>query len=399
MKNIIENKSIEITSTLDWEFSHNQGIIQHNQTAVLVGVVRRDRGISRLTEQQKTDFFELAQAAELKILDYIEFGIHKSNAAYHIGSGQLDKVKEIVDQTEAQSVVLNVNLTGSQQRNIKEILGVPIYSRPDVIFSIFEKNVTTGEGRLQVELARLQYELPRIALTVEKQSKATGGIGGKAGAGELTSHILRTHLRKLIRGAEKRIENLRASRDLRRQRRNKSGLPNIAVVGFTNVGKSSLFNKLTNSDVLVEDKYFATLDPTIRIWYNEVCKVLMTDTVGFIEDLPKELINAFKATLEELETANLLLHVVDGSHPNYKDRMEAVERTLSELKLDKIPVMLVFNKMDQADFINELEIKGKFSDAVLISVKENKGINDLKQKLIEWLTDRQSPISIDSDIL
>lgn len=399
MKDRIEIQSSEIESTLDWEVTRHQGFVRQNQEAISVGVVRRDRGLSKLTEQQRTDFFELVQAAELKILDYIEFGLHRVHPATLIGPGQLEKVKDLVKSSGAQCVVFNSTMSGSQQRNLRESLGVPIYNRPDVIFSIFERNVTTGEGKLQVELARLQYELPRVALTVEKQSKATGGIGGKGGAGELTSKVLRHHLRRMILSAEKRIENLRASRELRRQRRSKSGLPNLAIVGFTNVGKSSLFNKLTNSDVIVEDKYFATLDPTIRIWQTDIGKVLIADTVGFVEDLPKELINAFKATLEELETADLLLHIVDGSHPNYQDRMEAVNRTLAELKLDKIPMILVFNKMDNADCFNELEIKAQYPDAIFISVKENTGLDDLKQRLLEWLTTRDRAVDSELELL
>jgi GTPase len=244
-------------------------------------------------------------------------------------------------------LIFGQDLNPGQLRNITMETDLRVIDRTQLILDIFAQHATSAEGKIQVELAQLKYNLPRLSDRHTGMSRLSGGIGGR-GPGETKLEINRRRARDRIRDLEAEIARIGQQRGLRRQDRQRNQIPTVGIVGYTNAGKSTLLNALTQSDVLSEDKLFATLRPTSRqLWLGEGRKVVLTDTVGFIHDLPQDLVNAFKSTLEELADADLLLHVVDISDEGYWERMTAVRRILAELNLKDKPELLVFNKSDQ----------------------------------------------------
>src|SRR5438067_1186135 len=248
----------------------------------------------------------------------------------------------------ADLLVFDRNLTPSQARHIGEATLLRILDRTQLILDIFAQRAQSADGKLQVELAQLKYLLPRLVGRDDSLSRLAGGIGGR-GPGETKLEIDRRRVRERISALESRIDRLSGDRATRRRQRNRTGVPVISIVGYTNAGKSTLLNALTDSAVLAENKLFATLDPTSRrLRFPRDREVIITDTVGFIRDLPKDLVAAFRATLEELEDADLLLHVVDASDPRHDEQAQAVERVLSTLDVAATPRLLVYNKADRA---------------------------------------------------
>jgi GTP-binding protein HflX len=249
----------------------------------------------------------------------------------------------------AEALIFDRELSPSQLRNIAQATDLKVLDRTQLILDIFAQHATSREGKLQVELAQLRYRMPRLTIMPTSMSRLTGGIGGR-GPGETKLEINKRRAQERLTSLEKALKKLSKNRSLRRKRRQQNQVPVCALVGYTNAGKSTLLNRVTHASVLVEDKLFATLDPTSRRFrFPEEREILITDTVGFIEDLPKTLIKAFKATLEELEEADLLLHVVDASDPDVEHHIQAVNQVLAELKLESHQVMLVWNKVDQVD--------------------------------------------------
>jgi GTP-binding protein HflX len=247
----------------------------------------------------------------------------------------------------ADLLLFDHDLTPSQARHISEATALRILDRTQLILDIFAQRAQSADGKLQVELAQLKYLLPRLVGRDDSLSRLAGGIGGR-GPGETKLEIDRRRVRERIAGLEERIDRLSADRATRRRQRNRTGVPVISIVGYTNAGKSTLLNALTNASVLAENRLFATLDPTSRrLRFPRDREVIITDTVGFIRDLPKDLVAAFRATLEELEDADLLLHVVDASDPRHDEQAEAVERVLGTLDVEGKPRLLVYNKADR----------------------------------------------------
>jgi len=263
-----------------------------------------------------------------------------------IGRGKADQLAAACAEAGADLVIVDNALSPAQARNLEEIVGRRVIDRTALILDIFAKRARTREGQLQVELAQLQYLLPRLAGSATALSRLGAGIGTR-GPGETKLETDRRRLRDRISRLEKQLEALARGRMQRRQKRIRAGVPIVSIVGYTNAGKSTLLNALTQSEVFTEDLLFATLDTsTRRLRFPLEREVIITDTVGFIRHLPKSLIGAFKATLEELEDADLLLHVVDLSHPRFEEHIRAVERILQDLELDRIPRLRVFNKVD-----------------------------------------------------
>jgi GTP-binding protein HflX len=327
------------------------------------------------------DFIELAIAAGLQVSTTLEYTVKQINPRLYIGSGQAEEVARHAAASGVDMVVLNAPLSPVHQRNWEADLKLPVLSRYDLIFAIFEQNAHTAEGKLQVEMARLKYELPRIVRSYEQLDPLAGGIGTLGPGEQLTERIKRRHRRR-IHDIEQRLDKLRSQRALRRRKRERSGVFITSIVGYTNVGKSTLLNRLTGSGVLVADQYFATLDPTARaLQLPGGERMLLTDTVGFLDDLPQELVESFRATLEEMEGASLLLHLADASHSRVEDQIDAVRDIVREIGLGDTRELLVFNKIDRAGDEVLDSLRARYDNALYVSATTGHGIRELLEKL------------------
>jgi GTPase len=317
------------------------------ERALLVGFGEgRARGRAA-AEASLEELRELARTAGVAVVDATLQMRREIDPRFLIGKGKLEDILLRSMQLMADIIVFDWNLSPSQARGIAEATSLKILDRTQLILDIFAQRAQSADGKLQVELAQLKYLYPRLVGRDDSLSRLAGGIGGR-GPGETKLEIDRRRVRDRITALERRIENLSANRAIRRKQRNEKDLPVISIVGYTNAGKSTLLNALTASKVLAEDVLFATLDPTSRrLRFPRDREVIITDTVGFIRDLPADLVNAFRATLEELGDADLLLHVVDASDPRLDDQVSAVEGILGDLGLLEKPRLLVFNKADK----------------------------------------------------
>ena len=329
------------------------------ERAILVAVcLDGDRSAA---EASLHELGELARTAGVDVLDAILQVRRQPDPRYLLGRGKLQELVLRSMQLVADLIVFDRDLSPSQSRHIAEETSLKVLDRTQLILDIFAQRAQSAAGKLQVELAQLRYLLPRLSQRDDSLSRLAGGIGGR-GPGETKLEVDRRRVRDRIAHLERQIAHLSSERQVRRGRRQRRDLPVISIVGYTNAGKSTLLNALTGSSVLVEDRLFATLDPTSRrLRFPEEREVIITDTVGFIRDLPKDLVAAFRATLEELDDADLLLHVVDASDPAYDAQVEAVERILESLGLSDTPRLLVWNKADrvpEAELANLLRTRG-----------------------------------------
>lgn len=290
---------------------------------------------------------QLAASADIEVIDTILQQRSKIDPRILIGSGKLRDLAISAMQRHVTMMVFDQELNPSQIKSITDQVELKIIDRTQLILDIFAQRAQTREGQLQVELAQLKYLLPRLISKNTAMSRLTGGIGGR-GPGETKLELNRRQIRTRINRLEKALRNVQKQRAQQRARRSKRHLPVVSIIGYTNAGKSTLLNNLTRSSVKAENRLFATLDPASRrMKFPRETEVIITDTVGFIRDLPRELMTAFRATLEELENADLLLHVVDISHPQYQNQIRSVERILEELDLSQIPTLRVLNKQDR----------------------------------------------------
>lgn len=312
----------------------------------------------------------------------------RPDAATFLGSGKAEEVAEFCRSLGADLVIFDCELSPRQGRNLEEITGVRVIDRTQLILDIFARRARTSEGKLQVELAQLNYLLPRLIGKGVELSRLGGGIGTR-GPGETKLEVDRRRIRQRIADLKEELENVKKHRDLLRRGRQEAPIPLVSLVGYTNAGKSTILRNLTGADVLVEDKLFATLDPTTRrviLPNNEA--VLLTDTVGFIQRLPHHLVAAFRATLEEVVEADLLLHVVDASHPNSSAQIEAVNQVLESLGAAAKPVLMVYNKIDQVA-LEDLPRAGDDPPAVFISAGKGQGMADLLSAVDRLLAARR----------
>ena len=316
------------------------------ERAILVSVTAGRKPID--VEAQLDELMELARSAGVEVVEVVTQHRPRVDPRFLIGSGRLRGLVIRAFQEDVDLVIFDQNLTPTQARNLGERLELRVIDRTQLILDIFAQHARTRDGKLQVELAQLRYLMPRLAQRADVSlSRLAGGIGGR-GPGETKLEVDRRRVRDRVSRLEKELRKLRSQRETRRRRRTRRGLPVLSIVGYTNAGKSTLLRALTQSEVHVEDKMFATLDPTSRrLRFPREREVIITDTVGFIRDLPSELVEAFRATLEELTDADLLLHVVDASAPDLERRIDAVREVLEELGLADIPEMLVFNQIDR----------------------------------------------------
>ena len=363
---------------LEDEFARASALRKTGQRerALLVGFGDgRKRGRAD-AEASLEELRELARTAGVAVVDAVLQMRREIDPRTLIGKGKLEDILLRSMQLMADVIVFDWNLSPSQARGIAEATSLKILDRTQLILDIFAQRAQSADGKLQVELAQLKYRYPRLVGRDDSLSRLAGGIGGR-GPGETKLEIDRRRVRDRITALERRIENLSQDRLVRRKQRNERGLPVISIVGYTNAGKSTLLNALTDSEVVAEDVLFATLDPTSRrLRFPDEREVIITDTVGFIRDLPDDLITAFRATLEELGDADLLLHVVDASDPRHEGQVKAVDGILGELGLAETRRLLVFNKADRAPPGQAAALAHQAS-GVAISAAERQGFDEL----------------------
>lgn len=311
----------------------------------------------------------------------------RPDSATFVGSGMVEKIHNLVVNESLKAVIFDDELSPSQQRNLEKMLPVPVYDRTFVILSIFSERAKTKEAHAQVDLARLKYELPRLKKMWSHLHRQAGGTGIRGGEGEKQLEVDRRIARRRMQRLEKTLERFEVGRKTRKKGR--KNLINIALVGYTNVGKSTLMNQLTKADVEADDRLFVTLDATSRLWHvDPVLKIVLSDTVGFIRKLPHDLVASFRSTLTEVQDADLLFHVIDAGHPHLPQLKEAVEEVIHSLLSEDVPTVLVFNKIDS---IPKLELKGlrrEFPDALFISAAEKLGLDELRRYVVDRFSDR-----------
>lgn len=349
----------------------------------------------------------LCNTAGLEVVGEMTQKIDRPNSETYIGSGKVEELKALSEDSLAQVIVFDNELSPRHQRELEKHIGenIRILDRTAVILDIFAQHAHTSEGQLQVKLAQYEYFLPRLTGQWSHLARQAGGGGGRSGSvggvglrgpGETQLEVDRRAVRHEIKHLKDELEKVRARRQQHRVQRKRSRIPTVALVGYTNAGKSTLLNRLAKSDIYVADHLFATLDPTTRrVELSGGYQALFTDTVGFIQKLPTTLVAAFRATLEEIAEADLLLHVVDISHLNAMNQAEAVHETLGEIDADHVPVITVLNKIDRlSDPASARNAVEKFPQAVAISARTGDGIEDLLEMLRSNLFETFTPILI-----
>jgi GTP-binding protein HflX len=352
---------------------------------VNIGRITTEEADARLAELK-----ELCRTADVRVLDVVTQKRQQVDPRYVIGKGKIEDVVTRALQNDATMLVFDHDLNPAQARTISDATELKVIDRTMLILDIFAQHAQSRDGKLQVELAQLKYTLPRLHEKNTMMSRLTGGIGGR-GPGETKLEVNRRRARDRIHDFEQQIKQLGKRREQRRSLRTKNEMPIVSIVGYTNAGKSTLLNALTQGDVLVEDKLFATLDPTSRrLRFPSEREIIMTDTVGFIRDLPKDLVAAFRATLEELEEADLLLHVVDAADPAREGHIRAVERILEELKLNEKQRLIVFNKCDKLTAEQVIELAAEREQSIAVSAKDVRTTKPLlvAMERVLWREDR-----------
>jgi GTP-binding protein HflX len=375
---------VEFISALENEFAAKRGELHradHRERAILVGVTT---GSVEKEKERLAELAELARFSDVVVLDTIVQRRPKLDPRYLVGKGKIQELVMRSLQEGADLIIFDQTLLPAQVRSISAATDLKILDRTQLILDIFARRAQSREGKLQVELAQLRYMLPRLTEMDTALSRLTGGIGGR-GPGETKLEIDRRRVRERIARLSNEIQSIRRKRGERRKMRVDRGLPIVTLVGYTNAGKSSLLNRLTESSVAAGSRMFETLDPTSRRLRVPVEReVLLADTVGFIRDLPPELLEAFRATLEEIETSSLILHVVDASQPGYRERMETVVGILGGLALGDIPRLVVFNKCDLLS-PEDRENLVEEGESVLVSALTGEGAEALVARIGEKL--------------
>lgn len=348
---------------------------------ILVGVSTRD---TEETEDSLRELGELIDTAGGEVLDYVVQNLRNPEPGTYIGKGKVEELREMVEELEATGIVCDDELSPAQIRNLSDMLDCKVIDRTILILDIFAAHATTSEGKLQVEMAQLKYRSSRLMGMGRAMSRLGGGIGTR-GPGESKLETDRRLIQKRIGALKSDIEAMQKIRETTRKKRESNDIPVVAIVGYTNAGKSTLLNSLTDANILAQDKLFATLDPTTR-----KCKlpsgeeILLTDTVGFINKLPHNLIDAFKSTLEEAAHADLILHVADSSDKNVDMHIDVVYKTLHDLKITGKPVITAFNKIDKVTDAHSL-VDEKAEKVVRMSVKTGEGVDKLLETIQEEL--------------
>jgi GTP-binding protein HflX len=377
------------------------------EKAFLVGVeILSDENLLSL-DDSLSELALLSDTAGLDVVGESTQRLERPNAKTYIGSGKVNELKALVEETQADVLVFDEELSPRHQRELEREFGdhVRVIDRTALILDIFAQHANTSEGALQVELAQYEYRLPRLTRAWTHLARQAGGGGGRAGAvggvglrgpGETQLEVDRRDIRRRISHLKGDLEKVRAHRSRHRSRRKQSRIPVVSLVGYTNAGKSTLLNHLADADVYVADQLFATLDPTTRrVELPGGQRALFTDTVGFIQKLPTHLVAAFRATLEEITEADLLLHVIDITHPNARAQANAVYQTLEDIEADHIPILTVLNKIDRlSDPEHAQEALADFDGAVAISALTGQGIETLLDTVREQLFENFTSINV-----
>ena len=358
---------------------------QETERVILVGVSQQDGDDAEDSVAELAELVETAGAVVVGTLIQKRENIHPGT---YVGTGKVSELEELIEETGATGIVCDDELSPAQLKNLEEALKTKVMDRTLIILDIFAARASTSEGKIQVELAQLKYRLSRLSGLGRSLSRLGGGIGTR-GPGEKKLEMDRRLINSRVAQLNRELTEVQRHREVNRQQRKRSGIPVVAVVGYTNAGKSTLLNHLTNAEVLEEDKLFATLDPTTRILeLTNNQKVLMTDTVGFIRKLPHHLIDAFRSTLEEAKYADIILHVVDASNPQMDKQMYIVYDTLRNLEVEGKKIITAFNKTDR---IGQPEPLHDFraERTVHISAKYGDGLENLKNILEEILREEK----------
>ncbi|WP_091645882.1 GTPase HflX [Micromonospora pallida] len=359
------------------------------ERVVLVGVWTE--GTVTDAENSLTELAALAETAGSQVLEGLIQRRNRPDPATYVGRGKVDDLGAVVLSSGADTVICDGELSPSQLRNLEQRTKVKVVDRTALILDIFAQHAKSREGKAQVELAQLEYLLPRLRGWGETLSRQTGGSGrgggagggvGLRGPGETKLETDRRRIRHRISRLRREIKAMRTVRQTKRARRSRNAVPAVAIAGYTNAGKSSLLNRMTGAGVLVENALFATLDPTTRRATTADGRLYtLSDTVGFVRHLPHQIVEAFRSTLEEVADADLVVHVVDGTHPDPEEQVRAVREVLAEVGADRLPELLAVNKIDAADEETLLRLKRAWPDAIFVSAHSGRGIDELRASI------------------
>jgi GTP-binding protein HflX len=377
-------------------------ITRQDGAVILVGV---DFGLPHF-DNELEELGLLAQTAGLQPVDRMVCRRKAPDAALFVGSGKADEIREVVEMHRASEVIFDQSLSPAQQRNLERALNVAVYDRTFLILEIFAQRARSHEGKLQVELARLQYLSTRLVRRWSHLERQTGGAGVRGGPGEKQIELDRRMISESIKRTRERLAKVQKQRGTQRRQRERRETFNISLVGYTNAGKSSIFNAMVKARAYAADQLFATLDTTTRHLYlgDARRQVSISDTVGFIRDLPHGLVDAFKATLQEAVDADLLLHVVDASNPHHPEQLAEVQRVLDEIGAGDVPQLLVFNKLDALDegqrplrVSDDMEIAGVRTPRLFVSARSGEGLPALRAELARRSGSVTGDMSLDPD--
>lgn len=381
-----------------FETSHFQEIETEGDRVLLVGLMTEDMSPQRF-EDSLEELARLVESAAGEVLDTMQQKRSHPHPQTVVGQGKVEEIALRAHQLGANLVVFNRDISASQARNLEEEIGIRVVDRTEVILDIFAQRAQSQAGKLQVELAQLEYMLPRLRGRGQAMSRLGAGIGTR-GPGETRLETERRTIQRRIAQLQQQVNQLQAHRARLRQQRQQQEIPSIALVGYTNAGKSTLLNVLTHAEVYTADQLFATLDPTTRKVVitdpetEERRTILLTDTVGFIHELPPALMDAFRATLEEVTEANALLHVVDLSHPAWESHIRSVEEVLGEMPALPGPALIAFNKVDRVDSETLAFAQQEYPEAVFISATQRLGLETLRQRLVQLIDKPVSPVEV-----
>lgn len=360
------------------------------EKVVLIGIWGENSQIDG--ENSLRELAALSETAGAQVLDGLLQRRYHPDPATFLGKGKAEELKALVKTLGADTVIADTELAPSQRRALEDVVKVKVIDRTAIILEIFAQHAKSREGKAQVELAQLEYLLPRLrgwgeSMSRQAGGRAAGGEGiGSRGPGETKIELDRRRIRIRMAKLRKQIVAMKPSRETKRANRKRNHIPSVAIAGYTNAGKSSLLNRLTSAGVLVQNALFATLDPTVRQTKTpDGREYTLADTVGFVKNLPHQLVEAFRSTLEEIGDSDLILHVVDASHPDPGSQIETVRKVISEVEAQNVPELIVFNKVDLVDKATIVALRGGYSNSLFVSTRTGEGIEDLQKRISELL--------------